>query len=339
MYFNSNTSKNYDYFNNIFKMIQSNSYIKNFIDSDLFNIEELLSILEMGCSIGVNKIDIGEFKKYIKDVIEYYTPKIGYRVEETYVSHWNTFLFGRNKLSHLKKPGNSKIDWKNFPFDKNDLFNLYYTFFSYLFKLRIERENKITETSKINKSLRNYNIITLNYDKILENYVTFINSNFNIDEKLDFNKSSNSDISYAKLHGDIDSEIILPTWSKNINSNIKNIWNLAYNILKDSNHIRIIGYSLPTTDNYVRYLFSNAFRDSKNLKKIDVITLDNSGEVEKRYNKLFTFPNFNFKNGDFKEYLLSLFPPDLTKQDGTNKSYVEFYDSILEDKHRLYMSG
>ena len=51
MYFNSNPSKNYDYFNDTFKMIESNSYVKNFVNSDLFNIEELLSILEMCASV------------------------------------------------------------------------------------------------------------------------------------------------------------------------------------------------------------------------------------------------------------------------------------------------
>jgi hypothetical protein len=342
MFFNSNKSKNYDYFKNIFNMIENNSYIKNFISSDLFNIEELLSILEMGCSIGVSEINTENFKNYIKDVIKFYTPKNDYRIEDTLIANWNIHLFGKNKLIQLKKQEKLLDDWRNFPFDKKDLITLYYIFFSYLFNLRIERQDKITSTSRMIDSSKSYSIITLNYDEILENYIEFINSKLNINEnlKLDKNYDNNdyNSVKYAKLHGDISSEIILPTWSKNITANIKDIWNLSYNILKDANHIRIIGYSLPPTDNYVRYLFSNSFRDSKNLKKIDVITLDPSSEVEKRYNELFIFPNFNFKNGDFKEFLLSLYPPELFQQHESRRSYIEFHDSILENKHQLYMS-
>ena len=103
MYFNNNDDGNFNYFDDIFKMIKDISFLKNYIRSNLFNIEEILSTLEMGLSIGTSKTNIKEFKKYIKEVINFYTPIIDFRIDDLKDSNWHQFVFGKNKLSHLGK--------------------------------------------------------------------------------------------------------------------------------------------------------------------------------------------------------------------------------------------
>ncbi|HHN47271.1 MAG TPA: hypothetical protein ENN09_07500, partial [Planctomycetes bacterium] len=63
----------YESFKNIFDTIQKMSYVKNFYNTDLFNIEEILSILEMEDTVK-DKNRSSAFAEYIKSVIRYYTP-------------------------------------------------------------------------------------------------------------------------------------------------------------------------------------------------------------------------------------------------------------------------
>ena len=166
-----------------------------------------------------------------------------------------------------------------------------------------------------------------------------------INEELEFfnngkkNEILPNKIEYAKLHGSISNSIILPTWSKNVSESLKSTWELAYRILKSANEIRIIGYSLPISDNYVKYLFLNAFKDAKNLKRIDVITIDNDGEIEKRYKNFFILPNFKFKNANFLEFLLSLYPlPTPHSIPGSSKTTIDFAPVTFETAYRDFMS-
>jgi hypothetical protein len=80
----------YEHFLGVFDYINNLSSLKNYFESDLFNIEEILSIIEMSESVGGNEeID---FKRFLKDTINYYTPKIG-KVDERHIDHLN-FLGG-----------------------------------------------------------------------------------------------------------------------------------------------------------------------------------------------------------------------------------------------------
>lgn len=327
----SGKSGNYSYFENIFKMIKDISYLKSFINSDLFNIEEILSVLEMGYFVGDKTINIEDFKKYIKDVITFNTPAIDFNQKDLMVSNWNNFIFGHDKK-----------------------LNLYGLFVLNLFQLRIEKtkqnvsgEMKMEfETKQIIRKdnvVRRYDIITLNYDECIEKFIKLINNVYTSTSELDLGVTRDSsdeslnNIKYSKLHGSVSKEIILPTWNKNISQPIVSNWELAYNILKEANEVRIVGYSLPLSDNYIKYLLANAFIDSGNLKYIDVITLDSDGETRKRYEHLFTFHNFNFKNSNFLDFLCSLMPIKLSETPGSDKSFIEFYSDIFEKKHREFM--
>src|SRR5262249_53372396 len=61
------------YFETIFDTIRQLSVTKNYYNADLFNIEEILSILEMEDQLeGTSRRE--RFATFIRDVINYYTP-------------------------------------------------------------------------------------------------------------------------------------------------------------------------------------------------------------------------------------------------------------------------
>src|SRR4051812_18098433 len=73
MFFNSESK--WPHFEKVFKTIQEMSVAKNYYETNLFNIEEILSILEMRESLG-EALPKREFTKYIVDVINHYTPPL-----------------------------------------------------------------------------------------------------------------------------------------------------------------------------------------------------------------------------------------------------------------------
>jgi hypothetical protein len=110
----------------------------------------------------------------------------------------------------------------------------------------------------------------------------------------------------VKLHGSVDSDtIVLPTWNKSLTPNIEFEWKKAYELLSSANHIRIIGYSLPKTDSYVQYLFKASALKSENLKSINVICLDQMGEVRKNYDSFISWnsPRYKFYSAKVEDYL------------------------------------
>jgi len=75
MYFSSPST--FSYIKDVIQMINELSVVKNYFKSDLFNIEEILSILEMNDYLG-DQSNKELFQRFICSVIEYYTPEIKY---------------------------------------------------------------------------------------------------------------------------------------------------------------------------------------------------------------------------------------------------------------------
>ena len=90
-------SEKYSYFKNVFEMIKEMSVTKNYYSTDLFNIEEILSILEMQESLKGRRLK-KSFINFIKDVIEYYTPNIFEKYEEDISGIWFRNVFGTEKI-------------------------------------------------------------------------------------------------------------------------------------------------------------------------------------------------------------------------------------------------
>lgn len=244
----------FSHFQEVFDRINDLSRIKNFYDANLYNIEEILSLLEMEHHLEGKKLP-ENFIRYIVEVIDHYTPKIEPHERGQIPGNWQDWLFGPNSL----------WDW-------------YGTFVGSLLDLNFSRSggqfhgnySDIVVGTNYNPHAR-YSVITLNYDMVLENVCEFVNNQYLPQEwRASFIDGLSTEDKYptrkgryapslAKLHGSSHTgKIVPPTWNKGNNPEIVPTWKLAYQLLTDADHLRIIGYSLPTADSYVRYLLKSA---------------------------------------------------------------------------------
>jgi len=268
----------------IFDRINDLSKIKNYFHSDLFNIEELLSIYDMEYALA-GKRENNAFAEFILDVIQHYSFKEE-NIERTFPGNWYDFIFG----------------------DKDHHRNIL-AFVANIFQLEFS-ENPATTRLQGFKSIVvpsdiKYSIVSMNYDALLETALTSFNRDFHSNHaftKLDFNIDWSNPMLY-KLHGDIENNTIIPpTWAKNIDKQMLTIWKNAFNLIKSSTQIRILGYSLPISDTYFQYFLKAAISNNPYLKCIDVVCKDANGSVKSRYKDHFSFRDFRFQTGDLADY-------------------------------------
>jgi hypothetical protein len=278
------------HFNEVFEMIKEMSVSKNYFETDLFNIEEILSILEMDRQLQGKSLD-ESFKRYLHDVVDHFTPGVTRR--ENLPGNWHRYAFS------------------------SELENAYGFFIASLLNLsvntreRVEletpRPRKIVELAckPVSPSCASYSVVTLNYDCVVEGFTRFY------DACADGERPT--PLPVLKLHGSIQSgRIIPPTWNKALHPELVEIWKQAFEVLREANHIRIIGYSLPTADSYVKYLLKSAAMQAPHLKSIDVLCLDKTGSVKARYDEFISFYRYRFTRASVVDYLKGLFE-DLVK--------------------------
>ncbi len=280
-------------FKSVFDTITDMSVTKNYYNADLFNIEEILSILEMQELVGTGRLKSG-FVRYIVDVIDHFTPAV------------------QDRSGNL--PGN----WHGFLFSGGNLQMAYGYFVGNLFGLQFEMlstSGGVPSYTRYPHPSTSYSVITLNYDMVLESYAEYVERNHprrytNEEEALRFHlgpdpaRLGTRRVSLAKLHGSVDTGVIVPpTWNKALDQDLLDSWKLAFRLLREANHIRIIGYSLPIADAYVKYLLKSAVIHAPHLKTIDVLCLDNTGEVRDRYERFVEFNRFRFVSGSVVDYL------------------------------------
>ena len=125
--------------------------------------------------------------------------------------------------------------------------------------------------------------------------------------------------------------MVAPTWNKSVNKKLKKAWNAAYAALVNANEIRIIGYSLPVADAYVKYLLKAAVTKSDHLRRIDILFKPSStvkSEVQ-RYREFITFRNARMSYSDAASYI-----KDIKRGNYT----VEMVFSSLESSHEQAFS-
>ena len=287
-----NEPEKYGFFNDIFKTIRDMAFAKNFYNADLFNIEEILSILDMQDTVA-DTDHAKHFAKYIKAVIEACTPDFEppappRRGMPAMSSRARDVGFGDVRPTDLG----------------------YLCFVATLVNLRFDRhydrssdppkERLVYSTADSPET--QYGIVTLNYDRVIENCVDYVKKHYEMDSV-----QSEAGVRLpriAKLHGSVDTEIVPPTWRKLAVSGLEDQWKSAYDMLREATQLRILGYSLPVTDVYVRYLLEAGAMEAEQLKRIDVVCLDDAhGSLRKRYEELVCFRNFRFANRDIADYL------------------------------------
>jgi len=313
----------YSHFDDVFNTIKQMSVCKNYYDSDLFNIEEILSVLEMQNHLSDSE-NQSSFLQFICDVIAFYTPSFDIDADLN-SGNWHGFVFGNDKLT------------RGYGFFVGSIHNL-----QFIRKEIIDHGRMLAQHSfiKDSNSQFNYSIVTLNYDMVLENICKYAVQKFHTDLRFTDNfdadeKKTTNPVALAKLHGSIDSGIIVPpTWNKNLHKSVIQSWRLAYKLLTETNHIRIIGYSLPTADSYVRYLLKAAAMHSPHLKSIDVICLDPKGDVKQRYDEFINFKYYRFFNAKIEEYLSTIYHKSVPEIVG---SLVPLNLNKLEDAHHEFV--
>ena len=81
--------------------------------------------------------------------------------------------------------------------------------------------------------------------------------------------------------------IVPPTWNKNsYHGQLSNVWSRAAYEFAAAENIFIIGYSLPETDSFFRYLYALGSESRARLRNFIVINKDSSGTVEGRFKQL-----------------------------------------------------
>lgn len=257
------------------KLIEKFSVVKNYMAVDLHNIEDLLSIAYMESVVSKNSRALNDISSFIKTVINAYTGSVR---RET--------LNFTNLVSNISLVKGSTFIPSS---DGNR---------------RVENFEMLPKGKKYENT--NFGIISLNYDMIIENSLSALADEYgkfyslaNRPNPLKTHFSTRKldtvpGIAMAKLHGSIDSHIVPPTWNKNVNANIQDDWKLATRLLIDATHVIFVGYSLPSSDNYIKYLLASSLNRNKRLKKITVVTMDGDGNTMTRYNSLFaTSPSFH----------------------------------------------
>jgi hypothetical protein len=221
------------------------------------------------------------FLQYLVDVIEHYTPPLR-PYHPKLPSNWYDVLFGNGRDSM----------WQGYGHFISAICNL--TFRQSPGGFTGEHVQIYCRANPDPNVL--YSIVTLNYDCVAESVVEFIKANYTCETTVD--------LRIAKLHGSVDSGVIVPpTWSKGVNKKIVPAWKQAYDYLTEANHLRVIGYSLPTADAYVKYLLKSAVTKAPHLKAIDVICLDNDGSAKRRYDEFMPFAYYRFRNLNVTDYL------------------------------------
>jgi hypothetical protein len=129
-----------------------------------------------------------------------------------------------------------------------------------------------------------YNVISLNYDSVVEAPFEILNKlgvlRMAIGGKDKFFNRIESDtggvLNFAKIHGSVENptSIVPPTWNKYSSPDMLSAWRLAYRALSRSSEIRIIGYSMSPSDNYLKYLLLSAINENNALRKIKIVNPD-----------------------------------------------------------------
>lgn len=187
-------------FAKVFTRIRALAQTKTYFRVDLENIEEVLSILDMDNRFGgKDEKDQIDLVAMIKSVIRATSPMLNREPNDS------DDVFHIEKASYFSNTTNKSIVHGRFVLG--------------LFKKIITQTSRQILGFGASQNQRHYSVVTLNNDRVLENYVAQVNdlvvTNGSIDP-LEFAtryKRTGGPL-LAKLHGDIDGEIVPPASQK-----------------------------------------------------------------------------------------------------------------------------
>ena len=316
----------YHYFEPLLKEIRELDASLKFIRGDLLNIEHILSILEMRSFVRGDG-SVLRFKRMVSDIVAHYTPMLAASSKGLIPS----MIF--NPTENRWQP--------------------YLKFLPHLFNFQVQAEDlppAIKRAVDFHEP-REYSVglISFNYDLLIESYVNTLCENYRFPGEglklLERIESHHEDpwaqpnvLPLAKIHGTIEgNRLTLPTWNKTSDPNLSGVWTLASKLLSTANYIVVMGYSMPESDFYFRYLLSTGLLDAEHLKSIHCLTRDSDGHTKSRYENIISFRDFRFHEGIFSEDLVAFlneFTADFDRQ-VSPEAKTPFYSQLLSHVRRL----
>ncbi len=86
--------------------------------------------------------------------------------------------------------------------------------------------------------------------------------------------------------GTVDAAFVPPTWSKSpLRGNISRVWSSAIASMRDAEQIVVIGYSLPETDTFFKYMLTLGLGDARSLRRVLIVNTDEN--VLQKYKTVF----------------------------------------------------
>lgn len=306
----------YGHFLKVFELVRQLHAGKSSFSMDLTNIEEILSLLEVEefAGSGKNRDNVID---YLRDVVT-------------------------GPLRPMIKGNAAQASWKSSFLSEDSVWAAYCVFVANLAgcSFRFGADGTIQRSAVVGSAV--YSVISLNYDGVLETAARRIAETSGGEAPVGFevvtSKRRGNGVQLIKLHGSADDRtIVAPTWNKGGRTDLSPAWNAALEVLTGANYIRFLGYSLPESDAYVRYLLKAAGAHAFNLKGVDVICLDpdwgdHQYPVRNRYRSFMKLP-FRFASADLEEYLGRLFR--VSVNDGTRPND---FGPILETTHEAFMT-
>ena len=287
------TPGSFGYFDEIFDTIKVLERAHNFYRTDRNSIEDLLTMLDLKDELaGTNQSQV--FKKFICDVVTSYTPKI---VMGANAQKWSDLFFGSEP-------------WASYGVFVSAL--LGYEFALTVAPIQNAPPSLSSYACQVADAGVRYSVISLNYDMVLETMAEHINASFHGSKRTFVPKATGSGTPLVKLHGSVvDPSSIVPPLLNKQYENLAGLWGEAFKILTSANEIRVVGYSLPEADSYVRFLLRSAAVETRHLQRIDVLCKDDNARVQRRYGNFITFTDYrrgkdreqSFRNGDCYAYL------------------------------------
>jgi len=286
-------SRTYGYFDKIFETIKLLERAHNFFRTDRTSIEDLLTMLDLKDELE-GTTDSQLFKKFICDVVISSTPEIP---SSSNAQRWSDLFFGGEP-------------WASYGVFVSALLG-YEFFLTGTPKSNAPPTLSDYECREAKQGIR-YSVISLNYDMVLEKMADHINATFQGSKRTFASTATGRGTPLVKLHGSVvKPESIVPPLLNKQYVDLAGLWSEAFAILKSANQVRVIGYSLPDADSYVRFLLRSAAVETRHLQRIDVLCKDDDGVVQPRYADFITFTDYrrgkdrqeSFNGGDCYGYL------------------------------------
>lgn len=341
----------YSTINETLRFIRHYSLTKNYMNIDLHNVEELLSLPYMEQTLVNNDKEsmITNIERFVKVVIDTYS--------ESAMDNINKYI-GMKRDKDIEHFG----DLLRFVYFISDcVFRIegYGSFYPSIKKLGIVEKSLPDKSGPpYTKIIPQYDIISTNYDNILKKSTEVLKSIFNshiksiLLKKHDLENPNNDQmtmiykgaienmvdkwaketIRIKKLHGSVDGNIIPPVWIKSISEKFHLAWKKTDELLRTADYIVFLGYSFPESDSYMKFLFANSLNENERLRKIYAIDLDKDGKVRSRYEELFDRGNLKFFRKDVKDFLrvISGWLKDINAQEFDFFNLEDYFEEYAE---------